>query len=218
MSAIMLKLPPPIWALAYVVIAYGLSRLAGEDPIPYLPGVPFAVVLIVAGVARAFQPLHFSVEEGTELNPASPTNQKLVMSGPFRLTRNPMYLGLVLFTLGIAFWSEHGRCSWRPLPLRHSELGSHPIRGSQDAPAIRLGLRGLHTQGETLDLAMLRRRCANRWILMPALAHRAEVPFRQAAPLPAAVNLGPSPVPRGNSVMRKSRSSPNGLRPRLGTR
>jgi protein-S-isoprenylcysteine O-methyltransferase Ste14 len=43
--------------------------------------------------------------EGTELNPASATNQKLVMSGPFRFTRNPMYLGLVLVTLGIAFWA-----------------------------------------------------------------------------------------------------------------
>ena len=42
--------------------------------------------------------------EGTELNPASTTNRKLVTRGPFRFTRNPMYLGLVIATLGIAFW------------------------------------------------------------------------------------------------------------------
>jgi protein-S-isoprenylcysteine O-methyltransferase Ste14 len=105
MTKIMLKLPPPIWALAYVVIAYVLSRLAGGDPIPYLPGVPFAVVLIVTGVALSVSAAALFRREGTELNPASATNQKLVMSGPFRFTRNPMYLGLVLVTLGIAFWA-----------------------------------------------------------------------------------------------------------------
>ena len=42
--------------------------------------------------------------EGTEINPTSQTNRKLVTSGPFVLTRNPMYLGLALVTLGIALW------------------------------------------------------------------------------------------------------------------
>jgi len=43
--------------------------------------------------------------EDTELNPTSTSNSKLVTSGPFRITRNPMYLGLVLVTLGNAFWA-----------------------------------------------------------------------------------------------------------------
>jgi hypothetical protein len=49
---VMLKLPPPIWALAYVVIAYGLSRLAGEDPIPYLPGIPIALIMLAPANRR----------------------------------------------------------------------------------------------------------------------------------------------------------------------
>ncbi len=26
------------------------------------------------------------------------------MSGPFRITRNPMYLGLIIAAIGVAFW------------------------------------------------------------------------------------------------------------------
>ena len=40
--------------------------------------------------------------EGTEIDPTSPTNRKLVTSGPYQFTRNPMYLGLVILTLGVA--------------------------------------------------------------------------------------------------------------------
>jgi protein-S-isoprenylcysteine O-methyltransferase Ste14 len=42
--------------------------------------------------------------EGTEVNPTSEHNTSLVVRGPFGVTRNPMYLGLVIMTLGIAFW------------------------------------------------------------------------------------------------------------------
>ncbi len=104
LSAIMLKLPPPIWALAYVLIAYGLGRLAGENLIPGLRNIGLAVGLIVAGIALSVSAAALFRREGTELNPASTTNRKLVTTGPFRFTRNPMYLGLVLVTLGIAFW------------------------------------------------------------------------------------------------------------------
>ena len=100
----MLKLPPPVWALLYVLLAAGLSYVAGWPRVPGLPIVPLAVGLVVVGVALSVASALLFRREGTELNPTSTTNRKLVTSGPFGFTRNPMYLGLVIVTLGIAVW------------------------------------------------------------------------------------------------------------------
>lgn len=100
----MLKLPPPVWALIYLVLAAAISWLLGW---PKVPGLPFPKL----GVVLAFIPWALPVwaivvfrHAGTEITPTSPTNRALVVDGPYRYTRNPMYLGLVLVTLGIAVW------------------------------------------------------------------------------------------------------------------
>ncbi len=100
----MLKLPPPVWALSYVLFAYGVTRMIGAAPVPGLPVVPLGIILIVAGIVLAVSAALLFRREGTELNPTSPSNRALVTSGPFRFTRNPMYLSLVMITLGVAIW------------------------------------------------------------------------------------------------------------------
>jgi protein-S-isoprenylcysteine O-methyltransferase Ste14 len=62
------------------------------------------VILVLLGVILAAWAALLFRREKTEINPISPANRKLVRSGPFRLTRNPMYLGLVIVTLGVAVW------------------------------------------------------------------------------------------------------------------
>ena len=100
----MLNIPPPIFTLAYVLIAAALSYLAGWPLIPGLPLVPLGVLLVAAGIALSVTGALLFRREGTEINPVSAANRKLVTSGPYTFTRNPMYLGLVTITLGIAFW------------------------------------------------------------------------------------------------------------------
>jgi protein-S-isoprenylcysteine O-methyltransferase Ste14 len=100
----MVNLPPPVWTLIYLLVAAGLSALAGWSRPPGLPIPWLGIALVVLGIALSFTAAGLFRRVGTELNPTSPANAKLVTSGPFRLTRNPMYLSLVIASLGIAIW------------------------------------------------------------------------------------------------------------------
>src|SRR4051812_18636732 len=101
----MLKLPPPVWALSYALVAYVITHLIGAAPVPGLPIVPLGVILIATGVLLAISAALLFRRERTEIKPTSPANRVLVTSGPFRFTRNPMYLSLVMITLGVAIWA-----------------------------------------------------------------------------------------------------------------
>ncbi|MDE2475596.1 MAG: isoprenylcysteine carboxylmethyltransferase family protein, partial [Alphaproteobacteria bacterium] len=63
-----------------------------------------AFAVFVLGFCLAVWGERTFVRAGTELMPASATNSKLVTNGPFRYTRNPMYSGLLLVTLAVAFY------------------------------------------------------------------------------------------------------------------
>jgi len=99
----MVKLPPPIWGLIYLAVAGALSALYPWRVWIDLRVVWLGAALIVAGFALSFSAFSLFRRRGTEIEPASEKNTLLVVEGPFRFSRNPMYLGLVAFTLGIAF-------------------------------------------------------------------------------------------------------------------
>lgn len=100
----MLKIPPPVWALLYVLLALTISW---QLDWPKMPGFPLPLLGIVLVSVPWILPVWAIIlfrREGTEVKPTSPTNRKLVTVGPYRFTRNPMYLGLVIVTFGIAVW------------------------------------------------------------------------------------------------------------------
>lgn len=101
----MLKFPPPIWTLIYILIATAISWALGWPKVPGLPLPLLGIVLVIlAFVPPVWAALLFR-RAGTEIQPTSPTNQALVTDGPYQWTRNPMYSGLVILSLGIAIWS-----------------------------------------------------------------------------------------------------------------
>lgn len=99
----MLKLSPPIWALIYIVIAGIVSALyPWRTAIVDLRVLWLGIIMTLAGFALAVSAATLFRRRGTDINPTSETNKLLVIDGPFRITRNPMYLGLTTFALGIA--------------------------------------------------------------------------------------------------------------------
>jgi protein-S-isoprenylcysteine O-methyltransferase Ste14 len=101
----MLRLPPPIWALLYLVIAIVVSISYDWRSLVDLRVIPLGIVLVAIGALSMFWAAFLFRKVGTEINPTSATNKELVIAGPFHVTRNPMYLGIVLVSLGIAFWA-----------------------------------------------------------------------------------------------------------------
>ena len=69
------------------------------SPIPILAGRGIGVLLLILGFVTTYSGFSAFRKAGTPVRPGDePT--KLVPSGPYRLTRNPMYLGLELVLLG----------------------------------------------------------------------------------------------------------------------
>jgi protein-S-isoprenylcysteine O-methyltransferase Ste14 len=95
---------PPAVYLGGLVIGYILQWLW---PVPILPGDAGPIVrilgiaLVLAGLAIIAFALAAFRAAGTSPHPNHPT-AALTGAGPYRFTRNPMYLGLALLTAGIA--------------------------------------------------------------------------------------------------------------------
>jgi protein-S-isoprenylcysteine O-methyltransferase Ste14 len=97
---LLLRIPPPVWLLLSLIVAWVVHHFIATPVI--VRSLPAAVVLIVAGIAVAMWGGATFSDAGTELHPTSETNAKLVTNGPFRYTRNPMYSGVMLVSLGVA--------------------------------------------------------------------------------------------------------------------
>ena len=94
--------PPPLIYATGLLLGWGLQRLW---PRPWLPASwarPLGLALLVAGLIGIAGVLAFR-RAGTTPNPWRPTTS-LVTGGPYRFTRNPMYVGFALWYLAATSW------------------------------------------------------------------------------------------------------------------
>lgn len=100
---------PPIFQIIFGgLISRGMTTAIPQAAIPFpmLKYAGFGLVAVgaVILVASVFK---FS-QEKTTINPLDPEQaSELVISGLYRLTRNPMYLGLALILLGYAAYLQN---------------------------------------------------------------------------------------------------------------
>lgn len=97
--------PPPLIALAAVVLGFLLDRWIPLDVLRALLSMPVRIVmaalLAAASATLAVPALIAFRAAGTHVEPWKPATA-LVTAGIYRRLRNPMYAGLVLFVAGLA--------------------------------------------------------------------------------------------------------------------
>lgn len=92
---------PPAYFLGAILLMAGLHCFLPTAQLIASPWRFAGTVLIVAGVGlNVWTDLLFK-RAGTAVKPFEPSSA-LVLEGPFRFSRNPMYLGMVLILAGIA--------------------------------------------------------------------------------------------------------------------
>lgn len=98
--------PPVIYAIS-ILAAIGLDKLY-RLPMPFdLSGRLYGgMVLTVAIVLAGWSLLQFR-KKNTDVRPDRP-DSALITSGPFRYSRNPLYIVLTLVQLTTAIWLDNG--------------------------------------------------------------------------------------------------------------
>jgi len=105
MAFLELRVPPPLVALFTAGLSWLASWAAPTLGFILLHRNAIVFASFVAGVCVALLGVASFRQARTTLNPLKPEKSSaLVMSGIYRYTRNPMYLGLLLALLGWAFF------------------------------------------------------------------------------------------------------------------
>ncbi len=95
------KILPPVYFLAAVLLMVGLNYFVPVQTILNAPITYLGVGMIAFGLFIVMWPAVTFGKAGTPIKPFEGSTH-LVTNGMYRITRNPMYLGMVVVLLGIA--------------------------------------------------------------------------------------------------------------------
>ncbi len=100
-----LLVPPPVVALICVVLVWFAARSLPAANFDFGLRVHLALLICVVGAIINFIAVGLFVRKKTTISPVAPQNaEALVVTGIYRFTRNPMYLGMALLIAAIGMW------------------------------------------------------------------------------------------------------------------
>ena len=110
-----LKIPPPLVAILVGSAMWGVSLMAPGIEAPAVLRMAVVVALVLIGAGFELSGILAFRRAKTTVNPLRPdTSSRLVSSGVYRLTRNPMYVGLMFMLLA---WAIYLSSVWALLGL-----------------------------------------------------------------------------------------------------
>lgn len=99
-------LRPPLILLCSVLLGVGLRLAMPRSFAPASLAVPVGVVLVLASIALFIAAVRSFRAAGTPIPGDQPTTT-IVRRGPYRFSRNPIYLSFYGLQLGLAFWTNN---------------------------------------------------------------------------------------------------------------
>jgi protein-S-isoprenylcysteine O-methyltransferase Ste14 len=96
--------PPPLVFLASVGVGIALAHLASPLPVGGArgPRVAVGLAILVGGLALIAWATGLFRRTGQDPAPWKPT-PSIIVDGPYKRSRNPMYVGMTLIQIGIGF-------------------------------------------------------------------------------------------------------------------
>jgi protein-S-isoprenylcysteine O-methyltransferase Ste14 len=94
--------------LIYIILGLVAIGLQAILPLPFLAASlarPLGVVILIINMVIGLPAVRSMFAARTSPNPSRPTTA-LVFSGPYRFTRNPMYIGLTMIYAGLAIFFQ----------------------------------------------------------------------------------------------------------------
>ena len=93
---------PPFFLAGALVLGFVLDLAWPAKFMPRTVALVIGILVILSGIALAILAVRQMVRAKTAVDVRKPTTE-IVTSGVFQFSRNPIYLGMVLFCIGAAF-------------------------------------------------------------------------------------------------------------------